>query len=82
MKTKLYILDEYTNGHEAAMHFFGDEINEYEIVFAGSHQNVFSEMNNVPGVAVVPILNSIAGEVREVLDEVEKLQQIKQKIAQ
>src|SRR3989338_1612433 len=69
MKKKILVLDAFTNGHEAALAFIqrqGWAETDCEIVFCGTHSNVFKRLTEGPAYAVVPIRNSIAGEVTEV----------------
>lgn len=69
MKRKILVLDAFTNGHEAALAFIqrqGWTETDCEIVFCGTHPNVFRRLTEGPAYAVVPIRNSIAGEVTEV----------------
>lgn len=69
MKKKILVLDAFTNGHEAALAFIqrqGWTETDCEIVFCGTHPNVFKRLTEGPSYAVVPIRNSIAGEVTEV----------------
>ncbi len=70
MKRKVLVLDAFTNGHEAALAFIkrqGWEVAHCEIIFCGKHSNVFSRLAEGPAYAVVPIENSIAGEVKDVV---------------
>jgi prephenate dehydratase len=70
MKKKILVLDAFTNGHEAALAFIqrqGWVETDCEIVFCGTHPNVFKRLIEGPAYAVVPIRNSIAGEVTEVM---------------
>lgn len=69
MKKKILVLDAFTNGHEAALAFIkrqGWVETDCEIVFCGTHPNVFRRLTEGLAYAVVPIRNSIAGEVTEV----------------
>ncbi len=69
MKKKILVLDAFTNGHEAALAFIqrqGWMETDCEIVFCGTHSNVFKRLTEGQAYAVVPIRNSIAGEVTEV----------------
>lgn len=69
MKKKILVLDAFTNGYEAALSFIqrqGWTETDCEIVFCGTHPNVFKRLTEGPAYAVVPIRNSIAGEVTEV----------------
>lgn len=69
MKKKILVLDAFTNGHEAALAFIQRQNwteTDCEIVFCGTHSNVFKRLAEGPAYAVVPIRNSIAGEVTEV----------------
>lgn len=70
MKKRLLVLDAFTNGHEAALSFVkrqGWRQNaDYEIIFCGTHPNVFKQLMEGSAYAVVPVRNSIAGEVTEV----------------
>ncbi|HAO64765.1 TPA: hypothetical protein DCQ44_02155 [Candidatus Taylorbacteria bacterium] len=69
MKKKILVLDAFTNGHEAALAFIqrqGWAETDCEIVFCGTHPNVFKRLTEGPAYAVVPVQNSIAGEVTEV----------------
>src|SRR3989344_4223645 len=69
MKRKILVLDAFTNGHEAAIAFIqknGWQEAECEIVFCGTHRKTFKRLIEGPAFAVVPIRNSIAGEVTEV----------------
>ncbi|MDB5239077.1 MAG: hypothetical protein JWO00_412 [Candidatus Parcubacteria bacterium] len=69
MKKKILVLDAFTNGHEAALAFIqrqGWAETDREIVFCGTHPNVFRRLTEGPAYAVLPIRNLIAGEVTEV----------------
>ena len=69
MKKRILVLDAFTNGHEAVLAFIqrqGWAETDCEIVFCGTHPNVFKHLTEGPAYAVVPIRNSIAGEVTEV----------------
>ncbi len=69
MRKKILVLDAFTNGHEAALAFIqrqGWVETECEIVFCGTHPNLFNRLTEGPAYAVAPIRNSIAGEVTEV----------------
>lgn len=69
MKNKVLVLDAFTNGHEATLAFIQRQSwmeADCEIVFCGTHPNVFKCLTEGPAYAVVPIRNSIAGEVTEV----------------
>lgn len=69
MKRRILVLDAFTNGHEAALAFIkkqGWSEIECEIVFCGTHANVFKRLAEGAAYAVLPIRNSIAGEVTEV----------------
>ncbi|MEX0931765.1 MAG: prephenate dehydrogenase/arogenate dehydrogenase family protein [Candidatus Paceibacterota bacterium] len=75
MKKKILVLDAFTNGHEAALAFIkrkGWTEADCEIVFCGTHPNVFKRLTEEPTYAVVPIRNSIAGEVTEVTKHLAK----------
>lgn len=60
---EILVLDEFTNGHEAAKLFIenlGLDISGLEIVFCGTHENIFQQLSGRNEVyAVVPIYNSI-----------------------
>ena len=69
MKTKILVLDAYTNGHEAALKFIRKmhwPKRDCEIIFCGSHTRLLQKLTQGPAYAVVPVHNSIAGEVTEV----------------
>jgi len=69
MKKKILVLDAFTNGHEAALAFIQKLAwleTECEIVFCGTHSEVLKRLTEGRSYAVVPISNSIAGEVTEV----------------
>lgn len=68
-KIKILVLDAFTNGHNAAIEFVKRrklQSSDYEIIFCGTHKKVLQKLTEGPAVAVVPIFNSIAGEVTEV----------------
>jgi len=68
-KIKILVLDAFTNGHEAALAFIESEgwlACDCSIVFCGTHAQIFEQLVKGPAYAVVPIHNSIAGEVTEV----------------
>ena len=78
MEKKILILDAFTNGHEAASAFIqrqGWTETDCEIVFCGTHPNVFKRLTEGPAYAVVPIRNSIAGEVTEVTKHLVRFQE-------
>lgn len=78
MKKKILVLDAFTNGHEAALAFInrqGWTETDCEIVFCGTHPNVFKQLIGGPAYAVVPIRNSIAGEVTEVTKHLAEFRQ-------
>ncbi|MCX6721175.1 MAG: hypothetical protein NT026_01065, partial [Candidatus Staskawiczbacteria bacterium] len=69
MARKILVLDAFTNGHEAALAFIRRQIwalEDCEIVFCGTHANLLKRLSEGPAFAVVPVRNSIAGEVSEV----------------
>ncbi len=71
MKKKILVLDAFTNGHEATLSFIqrqGWTETECEIVFCGTHLNILKRLTEGSAYAVVPIRNSIAGEVTEVTE--------------
>jgi prephenate dehydrogenase len=75
MKKKLLILDAFTNGHEAAVAFIkkqGWSDSECEIIFCGTHAKVFERLIEEKAYAVVPVYNSIAGEITEVTRDLAK----------
>lgn len=79
MKKRILVLDAFTNGHEAALAFIrkqGWAATECEIVFCGTHPNVFSRLIEGRTYAVVPICNSIAGEVTEVTKNLAEFREI------
>ncbi len=66
---KIFVLDEFTNGHRAARVFMKQYSwleSEYEIVFCGNHANVLKQLQKRRAYAVVPVHNSIAGNIKEV----------------
>lgn len=72
MEKRILVLDAFTNGHEAALAFIqsrGWQEADCEIVFCGTHRNVFKRLIEGPAFAVVPVKNSIAGEVTEVTQD-------------
>lgn len=76
MKRQLLVLDAFTNGHEAALRFvrkLGWKRQDYEIIFCGNHQSLLKRLSEGPAFAVVPVRNSIAGEVREVTKKIKEL---------
>lgn len=77
MKRKILVLDAHTNGHEAALKFIrkmGWKRQDCEIIFCGSHMALLKKLSEGPAMAVVPVHNSIAGEVTEVTSALAKLQ--------
>jgi len=69
MKTKLLVLDEFTNGHEAAIMFIknhNDLLSDCEMVFCGSHEEIFNRLVEGSSYAVVPVNNSLIGEITSV----------------
>jgi prephenate dehydratase len=79
VKRKILVLDAFTNGHDAALVFIkkqGWTLGDCEIVFCGSHANVFKSLIDGPAYAVVPIRNSIAREVFEVTENLARLREI------
>lgn len=69
MDRKILVLDAFTNGHEAALAFIvrqGWKEADCEIVFCRTHSNLLARLTEGPAYGVVPIQNSIAGEVTEV----------------
>ena len=76
MKRKILVLDAFTNGHEAALAFIKRQdwaIEECEIIFCGTHAKLLSQLSEGPSYAVIPVTNSIAGEVTEVTTVLSKL---------
>lgn len=66
---KILVLDAFTNGHDAAYRFIRQRSwtrKECDIVFCGSHSNLLKRLSEGPAYAVVPVRNSIVGEVTEV----------------
>ena len=73
---RLLVLDAFTNGHEAALAFIkqrGWDLADCEIVFCGTHPNLLKKLTEGPTFAVVPVRNSIVGEVTEVTDKIAEL---------
>lgn len=78
MKRKIFILDAFTNGHEAALEFIkrqGWNLLDCEILFCGNHANVLKQLCQEQSYAVVPVKNSIVGEVGEVVGSLGKLRE-------
>jgi prephenate dehydrogenase len=72
MKRKILVLDAFTNGHEAAQVLIkrqGWYEEDCELVFCGTHHNVIQKLTEGPAYAVLPIHNSIAKEVTEVVKD-------------
>src|SRR6266571_1097209 len=68
----IFVVDAHTNGHEAALKFMRSQRwhkNECNLIFCGNHANVLSSLSKGPSYAVVPVNNSIAGDVEEVLKD-------------
>ncbi len=73
---RILVLDPFTNGHEAALEFIrrrGWATSECEIVFCGSHTALLARLVEGPSYAVVPVRNSIRGDVKDVVPELERL---------
>lgn len=71
MSRRILVLDAFTNGHEAARAFIerqGWEEEACEVVFCGTHANILQQLTVGPAYAVLPVHNSIAGEVTEVTE--------------
>ncbi len=69
MKKILYILDEFTYGHEAALKFIERKSvrnAEFELIFCGTHAEVFRKLSESNSYAVVPVTNSLIGTIDEV----------------
>lgn len=78
MKRVILVLDAFTNGHEAALEFIlrkGWLISDCEIIFCGTHTKIFERIIEEPSYAVVPVMNSIVGEVTEVAENLEHLRE-------
>ena len=78
MKRKILILDAFTNGHEAALAFMqrqGWNETDCELVFCGTHAKLLQQLSQGPAYAVVPVRNSIAGEVTEVTAVISSLKE-------
>lgn len=78
MKNRILVLDRHTNGHEAAVVFIerqGWPEEECEVVFCGTHTLLLDLLAEGPAFAVVPIHNTIAGEVREVVGKLADLRE-------
>lgn len=78
-KSKLYVLDQFTNGHEAALEFIkrGRLLDvEFDIVFCGTHDEILDKLSQGPSYAVVPTHNTIVGDVVSVTDKVFELQNL------
>lgn len=76
---KLLVLDAFTNGHEAARAFIrrlGWIEEECEIVFCRTHANLLHQFTTGPAHAVVPVYNSIAGQVTEVTEPISSLREL------
>lgn len=76
MNRKVFVLDAFTNGHEAALAFIRRQNwvdAECEIVFCGTHSNLLKRLSEGAAYAVVPARNSIAGEVSEVTKNISAL---------
>ncbi len=70
MKKTLLVLDAFTNGHESAMEFIrrqGWNVEDCNIVFCGTHSALVDRLKEGAAYAVLPVRNSIAGEVGEVV---------------
>ncbi len=75
MKRRIHVLDPFTNGHEAARRFIerqGWREDECEIIFSGTHQDIFHQVCEGPSYGVVPLSNTIVGEVTEVTGYLER----------
>lgn len=69
MKKQILVLDAFTHGHEAALKLLRKmrwRKAACDIVFCGSHAKVFDRLTEGHAYAVVPVTNTIAGEVAEV----------------
>lgn len=79
MKRKILVLDAYTNGHDAALKFIRKQKwrkKDCNIVFCGSHPALLKQLTEGPAFAVVPVRNSIVGEVAEVTKELGRLAEL------
>ncbi len=79
MKRKIFVLDAFTHGHDAASRFIrkqGWKKGDCEIVFCGSHEKLLEHLSQGPGFGVVPIYNSIIFEVSRVTNEVSRLRNL------
>jgi prephenate dehydratase len=73
-KRDIFVLDVFTNGHDAAGSFIktmGWKKEECNIVFCGNHKEVLNHLIQRESYAVVPVRNSIIGDVTEVMDNIE-----------
>ena len=78
MSRTIFVLDAFTNGHEAATAFIqrkGWSPTECEIVFCGTHRKLLKRLSGEASFGVVPVRNSIAGEVTEVTVQLSKLRE-------
>lgn len=67
---KIFVLGKFTNGHDAAIEFIkrnGWMIDECEIIFCGSHEQVLKCLVGNRSYAVLPIKNPTGGEVKDVV---------------
>jgi len=72
----IYVLDQYTNGHEAALSFIRRQKwkkKECNIVFCGTHAKLLRNLAENPGYGVVPVMNTIRGEVTSVTAKISEL---------
>lgn len=76
---KILVLDRFTNGHSAALKFIklkDWESPEYEILFCGSHREIFERLTTGEYYAVLPVKNSTKGEIEEVTREISRLESL------
>ena len=79
MTRRILVIDAFTNGHDAASAFMRKHNwpdADCEIVFCGTHAKLLNRLSEGPAYAVVPVRNSIAGEVYEVTNKIASLREM------
>lgn len=79
MSRLILVLDAFTNGHDAALAFINRQDwkeAECEVVFCGTHAKLLQRLIEGSAFAVVPVKNSIAGQVTEVTGKLVELREM------
>lgn len=78
-RRKILVLDAYTNGEQAAFRLIskmGWKRKDCEIIYCGSHANLFDKFRKIEGYAVVPVHNTLLkGPIKENVQSMLEMEQ-------